>query len=216
LSRLDADLDLYNRTLLRIFSIKLTKNHDCVRYFGDLLLATSKLYLYHLTLKDLTKVCREANSDTEFTRHSGKEVEIPMRKRLTTRLETLLCPPRFVPYNAFADENQLRRIQDFQNNLRLHLPEIYGESVSLLHLVRQLRAARAWSRQAVIELLVGLDHLAFHASYVRHAREIVSAEISWEAPLREIVCLRTFGAISVNPSPRLTIGRGVPPDHGCA
>jgi hypothetical protein len=97
-----------------------------------------------------------------------------MRKRIEA-----LPWSRFDPRNSFVEENQLRTQADYVNTLVLHLPEIYGETTKLRRRVRDVRREGGFSDGRLADLLVGLEHLAHHASYCRHALEILSDENSW-------------------------------------
>jgi hypothetical protein len=185
LSKLAVDLNEYNRALQRMFSRKLTRKHDCARYFGRLLVATSKLYLDDLLMLDLgsqrweKRIKRKPQRPAHNYHELGHAPEFRMHQRFSERLAGLPCWPEFDPLNGFEDENLLRTPKDYRDNLSIHLPEIYGEALKLLAAIERLRSSRSWLDREVVDLVVGLHHLAHHASYCRHALEVLSNELSW-------------------------------------
>ena len=100
-----------------------------------------------------------------------------MRPKFRTRLESLHCWAQFQPESEFAAENQLRVLEDYINNLALHLPEIYGETFNMERCVNRLRQQKDYT--AVAEMIVGLGHIAHHVSYCRYALETLSDEWRW-------------------------------------
>jgi hypothetical protein len=166
--------------LKRIFNRKLSRPRDAARYFFDILVSASTLYSDHLTLraqdsspakKDL--VSREAPLPRlrNFKPRSAA-IEGGLRRRFRKRLEVLQGWSEFQPRNYFFNENQLRTREDYIDNLTLHLPEIYGETISLEDGLK----ARSLGD---VELLSLMAHVAHHVSYCRIALEILSEQDTW-------------------------------------
>lgn len=179
-AELDSDARGYQSTVNRVFSRKLTAPKHCARYFFEVLVGTSRLYGDYLTLRVLeptipTKPTANKRSGTR----SRTNDESRIRERLKERVESLSCWSGFNPRNEFVAENQLRAQTDYIANLVLHLPEIYGETAELERCAREALAAGAFTDSCLAELLVRLEHAALHASYCRHALEVLSYEDSW-------------------------------------
>jgi hypothetical protein len=104
---------------------------------------------------------------------------LAFRERFSRRVESLACWAAFQPINEFVDENRLRTQADYVFRLTLHLPEIYGEVVDLAGLVRGCLKTGRLSDADCWRLKTGLEHAAHHASYCRHALEVLSNELSW-------------------------------------
>lgn len=104
--------------------------------------------------------------------------ELAFRKRFSSKVESLPCWSAFHQNNAFALENQLRTKADYLFRLSLHLPEMYEEAGRMVEMVRTAPNERRLLNSGFWDLQVGLEHLARHASYCRHALEILSDEFS--------------------------------------
>lgn len=104
-----------------------------------------------------------------------------IRDRFRKRIESLPTWAEFSPRNAFAAENHLQTRADYSERLVLHLPEIYAETIRLEGRVKEGQNEGALSDSCLAELIVGLEHVAHHASYCRHALEILSYEDSWRS-----------------------------------
>ena len=182
IAELVGDLRNYRLDMNRVFSRKLTLPRHCAGYFFEVLTSTSRLYGDYLTLRKLepriqTKPTAGKHTSAIASRSIHEELRI--RDRLRKRIESLPCWSTFDPENFFPEENQLRTRANYANTLVLHLPEIYSETTNLERLVREVRRQDGLSDSCLAELLVGLEHLAHHASYCRHALEILSNEDSW-------------------------------------
>ncbi|MGO9243088.1 MAG: helix-turn-helix domain-containing protein [Bryobacteraceae bacterium] len=183
LDALDADLRRYQIDFRRVFVLKLNLPKHCANYFFDILADTSRLYSDHLQL-------RRFEPSFHKTIFGGEGHGIPskpsrdsiqgclIRERFGRKIESLPRWSDFSPNNEYYEENGLRTLVDYTNQLILHLPEIYGESLNLREFVKGLLGH---GRAAVpLEVLsVGLEHAAHHASYCRHTLEILSNEMSW-------------------------------------
>jgi len=180
LAGLDSDIIGYRSTVNRVFSRKLTVPRHCARYFFQVLVSTSRIYGAYLTLLELeTTIPTKPIADRYSGTRSSAYRESKVRKKLEKQLESLPCWAVFHPRNEFAAENQLWTQNDFIVNLVLHLPEIYSETIRLESCVRQALDEGGFTSSCLAELLVGLEHAAHHASYCRHALEILSYEDSW-------------------------------------
>jgi hypothetical protein len=182
LAELDSDVRGYRSTVNRVFSRKLTLPRHCARYFFEVLVETSHLYGDYLTLRELEPtILTKPTPDKRTRTRSSADGESRIRERLTERLESLACWSGFHPRNEFVAENQLRTQADYIACLVLHLPEIYSETATLESCIRQASNGRGFTDSCLAELLVGLEHAAHHASYCRHALEILSYEDSWKS-----------------------------------
>ncbi len=182
LAKLDSDVRGYRFAVNRVFSRKLTVPRHCARYFFEVLVGTSHLYGDYLLLRDLeptipTKPTADKRSGTQ----SRTDDESRIREKLKERFESLSCWSGFHPRNEFVVENQLRTQADYIANLVLHLPEIYSETTTLENSVRQVLDEGGFTDSCLAELFVGLEHAAHHASYCRHALEVLSYEDSWRS-----------------------------------
>lgn len=186
LAELNSDVRGYRSIVDRVFARKLMTPRHCARYFFEVLVGTARLYGDYLVLRELeptipttpiTAKCSGARPHTDD--------ESRIRERLKERLESLSCWSGFNPRNEFATENQLRTQADYIANLVLHLPDIYREAATLESFIRQASDRGGFTDSCLTELLVGLEHSAHHASYCRHALEILSYEDSWRAWRRQ-------------------------------
>ncbi len=163
--QLHENLIDYRAVLERIGSRQLTRGHDCRSYFLALLVSTSRLYMDWLTITTMEREWGEG--DTPHTERRDARAftrEAAMRKKVGEKLGTLRCWQAFDPMNYFADENLLRCRQDYVNCLALHLPEIYGEAIRLEADVQEIAGGAKLTPQRLSVLVVGLAHLAHHAS----------------------------------------------------
>lgn len=177
--KLDRDFRAYRSTVTRVFSRKLSVPRHCARYFFDVLVSTSQLYVDYLLSCEL-----ESTITTERTTHKRSRTQLPtresrIREKMTERLGSLACWSVFHPRNEFAAENKLQTQTDYVARLVLHLPEIYSETTKLENCLRQALKEGGFTDYCLAELVVGLEHVGHHASYCRHALEILSQEDSW-------------------------------------
>ena len=183
-ANLDSDLRNYRLSMKRVFVRRLTQPRHCARYFFEILVSTSRLYGHYLTLRQMEPTIPTQQTAKRQTAKAawplGGDEEFEIRKKFRTRIESLACWSEFHPMNAFEEENQLRTQADYIFALVLHLPEIYGETFALDGYLRTVRAEGGFSGSSLVKLLVGLQHAAHHASYCRHALEILSEESSWQ------------------------------------
>jgi hypothetical protein len=183
-AELYGDLHSCKTRVERALSRKFSRPRDCCNYCFDVLVSTSRLYLDSLIVgRELRDSATSGNEPIDplaqprLRRNS--DAELTFRKEFSRKVESLACWKAFQPINTFVDENQLRTQADYLFNLTLHLPEIHGEVVDLVGIVRgrlktgQLSDAERW------RLITGLEHAAHHASYCRHALEVLSNELSW-------------------------------------
>lgn len=186
-------LDIANNTrrfdylYRRLRTRKLNSAKQISDYFNELLTTTSALYLNHLLLKKMeSKFPAQSAKGVLATQvessHASKPKELgEIIRLLQYNLTSLPCWLKFKPYNGFHRENCLKSSSDYIDRLIIHFPEISLEvSRSKPHIQKLLREPTLESAE---ELLHRLEHLAHHASYCRHALEILSQEVSW---LKEI------------------------------
>lgn len=181
LAELDSDTRGYRSAVNRVFSRKLTVPRHCARYFFEVLVQTSHLYGDYLALRALEPtIPTKPTADKRTGTRSRTGDEFGIREKLKERLESLTCWSGFRPRNEFVAENQLRIKADYIASLVLHLPEIYSETATLESCIRQASDGGV-TDSCLAELLVGLEHAAHHASYCRHALEVLSYEDSWRS-----------------------------------
>jgi hypothetical protein len=192
LDELNSDARTYRSTVNRLFSRRLTAPKFCAHYFLELLVRTSRLYGDYLLLRELERAVSTkpgANQRVGAAQRPDKkskirdktlDKEFKLRAKLEERLKSLSCWSAFDPSsNAFSAENNLRTKADYVANLALHLPEIYAEAMRVETYISQAQAAGGFTDWSLADLLVGLEHAAHHASYCRHALEVLSQEHSW-------------------------------------
>ena len=185
LTQMNADLRQYRAQMGRLFTRKLSRPPACSKYFFDTLVITSKLYSDYLLLKQMEpelyaedpRPKRRPPITFKASRATGNAREQEFRSRLRTRLQTLECLAHFQPENEFVEDNHLISLDDYLRKLGLHLSDIYGETFEMKRSIRRLVEDREFA--AVAELIVGFAHIAHHASYGRHALELLSEEWRW-------------------------------------
>jgi hypothetical protein len=182
LTALDAHLHQYQVDFRRAFSLKLTLPRHCANYFLDILTDTSRLYADNLQLRRFEPSFHKTIFDGEGhgipSKPSRGSIQgCLIRERFGRRIESLPRWSDFSPINEYFEENGLRTLVDYTNQLILHLPEIYGESLNLRGCVKSLLGRGGVTLEA---LLVGLEHAAHHASYCRYTLEILSCEMNWQ------------------------------------
>jgi hypothetical protein len=193
LDELASDARSYRSAVNRVFSRKLTAPRSCAHYFFEVLVRTSRLYGDYLLLRELERTVstkpsagKRAGPQHRLDKKSkGPDKilvkEFRVRTKLEERLKSLSCWSASDPFNAFAAENNLRTKADYVANLALHLPEIYAETIRVETYISQAQAAGGFTDWSLADLLVGLEHAAHHASYCRHALEVLSNEGSWRS-----------------------------------
>jgi hypothetical protein len=184
LNQVISDARAYRSAFNRIFSRKLTKPWACAKYFFRLLVLTSQIYHDSLFLTGMQSKIPAVRTPFEPCRTPPDlDRKVKFREKFDQRLESLPCWSAFdLTHNVFFEENRLRTKQDYVFNLALHLPEIYAEITSLETVARQVLHEKRFTDQSLGELLIGLQHAAHHASYCRHALEVLSDEHSWMPP----------------------------------
>jgi len=183
-AELHGDLQDCKTRVERVLSCKLSRPRDFSRYCLGVLVSSSRLYLDSLMFGQALRESVASGNEPvnplfQPIRPRGSVRELAFRESFGRRVESLACWAAFQPINEFVDENRLRTQADYLFRLTLHVPEIYGEVVDLAGLVRgrlktgQLSDAGCW------RLITGLEHAAHHASYCRHALEVLSNELNW-------------------------------------
>jgi hypothetical protein len=107
-----------------------------------MLVSTSQLNLdcvliIRSDMPKLEKVSRRARTIEPLRAYIDRE--ILLGQRFSNRLESLNCWFWFEPENAFSEVTGLHTLQDYANNLALHLPEIYEETFCVEKYVRSFR-----------------------------------------------------------------------------
>ena len=171
----------YRETLDRIFSKPPKSPNELQRYFFDLLVCTSQLYLdYLFVLKD------SSSYETKRTRVRSQKLpkaDIHREKDLRERFQLALASSPHWKYfapeeNAFSDEIGLRTLDDYLHSFSLHLPEIYEETFRIESFIKIFLENR--SDDALVGLLVGLQHMGRnHISFVQQTLECAAEDISW-------------------------------------
>lgn len=87
----------------------------------------------------------------------------------------------FCTQNAFSPSSGLWTRRDYLENLSLHLPEIYEETIRTEENTRIFLSTR--SRRALSDATVGMQHLAVHhISFAIQALQWMAEESSWLDP----------------------------------
>lgn len=163
----------------RVFSRKLLRPRDCRKYFFQMLLSVSRLYLDYLVMRNEFPRLEKASSVAKAIANRASPLrEAALRKRFRRRLESLPCWSFFEPSNAFSESTGLKTRQHYLDSFASHLPEIYEET---LHVESCARAfLRTSSGAELAALMVGLEHLGRnHISFVHFALEWAADEGSW-------------------------------------
>jgi len=192
LQALIHDLKAYRAVMDRIFSRSLARPRDCRKYFLNLLICVTRLYLDYLTLsKELsrTAVPRKTNSSRQrdsggfdagrFMRsreHALSEARV--RWRFKDRLNSLQCWEYFQPEMPFSELTGLRTRSDYFDSFTLHLPEIYEETIRAEKLAGDLLAAL--DRRRIAQLIVSLQHFGQnHIIFVLPSLQCAADEMTW-------------------------------------
>jgi hypothetical protein len=128
LEKLQLDTASYRESVDKIFSAVPLSLGDWQRYFFDVLICASQLYLdYLLVTKELPtlEAVSKASTYDSFEADIGRESIL--RKRLREKLESSPHWTHFSPENPFSEVTGLRTLQDYIDSFALHLPEIYEE-----------------------------------------------------------------------------------------
>jgi hypothetical protein len=180
LDELVPNLVRFRETTDRIFSKPPKNPAELRRYFFDMLVCTSQLYLdYLFVLKDSPSY--EANRTEAHGQKligANNQREIELRKRFQRALASSPHWKHFVPENPFSDETGLRTLDDYLHRFSHHLPEIYEETFRIESYIKIFLENR--SEEALAGLLVGLLHMGrHHISFVQQALEWAADDISW-------------------------------------
>lgn len=176
LNKIISDTSDYRESVDKIFST--TTLHGC---FSEILMRTSELYLdYRLFIKylpDLEAASIDGDDHDVFHTNRGREREF--RQRLTKGLELSHQWTLFKPIVALSSLIGLRTQQDYLNNFRLHLPEIYEETFRVEECVTAFSASRQSSVLAA--LTISFQHMGRnHILFLMPALEWAADEDSWE------------------------------------
>jgi|SRR5579872_6078009 len=177
LETLSADLRAYRKAMDRVFSKPPSKPRDCRKYFFELLVSVSRLYLdYLLLVTELSKVHARKGTTSNLIRTDVAREGL-LRRRFKKRLKSLRCWTHFRPENSFSEVTALRTLTDYMDSFALHLPEIYEETLQAEQYAQRILTD---SGDSGAYLTVSLEHLGRnHISFVLQALQWVSDEISW-------------------------------------
>jgi hypothetical protein len=179
IKNLPSNLSRYRKTVDQIFSPDLSNPTDWQRYFFDVLLCTSQLYLDYLLLQKAESQLGAISRKTKHrTRGTDTKRESLLRRLYRERLESSTHWTHFIPENPFSDSTGLRTNEDYINEFALHLPEIYEETFRVEGLARDFLTDH--STNLLAQMLVGMEHLArHHVSFVQQALQWAADDISW-------------------------------------
>jgi len=181
IERLDSSLRAYRDAFDRIFSSPIVGPSEGKRYFFNLLLCATQLYLASLQVLDAisrgeihtVRSARIGNRDLY-----GIEREVALRDQFRTRLRSLPCWNHFDPRIPFSDLTGLRTLDDYLDSFSLHLPEIYEETLRVEKYTKTLISGATDSALAAVT--VGLEHLAYnHLSFVLMALQWAANDATW-------------------------------------
>ncbi len=182
LDKLVFDLNTYRVTMERIFSRKLSRPRECRRYFLQVLVSASQLYLDHVVVMNdmpkLEEVSLRAPEIKPLTTNLDRQGLL--RQRFRDRLDSLPCWSLFLPEKAFSECTKLRTLEDYINIFAHHLPEVHEETFRVEEYAKRFRDN--YDSSALAGLTVGLQHLGRnHISFVHFALEWAADESSWRA-----------------------------------
>jgi len=184
LHNLVASTTAYRATVDRLFSEPMSDPEAARKYFFELLISVTQLYLaYLLVARDRDEIDSASAAGTHRTERIRSDIqrEMSLRKRLEERLEALPCWSYFDPGDDFAEETGLRTLKDYVDSFSLHLPEIYEETLRVEYYARSLLEGDNGS--VLVDLIVGLEHLGrHHISFVHFALERAAFWIHWREP----------------------------------
>ncbi len=181
LEKLSSDLVSYRKIVDRIFSADSLDLRQWQRYFFDVLISVSQLYLdYLLVMKEVPALEAVSSKRPRFDIVSTDiHRERILRKRLREQLESSPHWVHFRPQNPFSEDTGLRTLQDYIDKFALHLPEIYEETFRVELCTKKFITTH--SDSALAQLIVGLEHLGRnHISFVQQALAWAADEISWD------------------------------------
>src|ERR1700719_3606556 len=115
LEGLIPDLAKYRESLDRIFSDSIREPEDCRRYFFDLLISVSQLYLDYLLLMKESPFFATVQSDTAIQARPKVDFqrEAILRQQFRKQLESWPFWVYFEPKNAFSEDTGLHNVDDY-------------------------------------------------------------------------------------------------------
>lgn len=181
LQKLLGTLTSYREMVDRLFSESLLEPKDWRAYFSDLLISVSQLHLGCLIFVHNSYGFEAGSSFISTDRLPKIDIsrEQSFRSKLRAYLESRIFWDDFHPEDASLMPIELRTAQDYLDNLSLHLPEIYEESLRIEGYVNVFRESS--SGLVFTSVIVGLQHISRnHIAFVQPTLEWISNEDLWE------------------------------------
>jgi hypothetical protein len=181
LEGLIPDLANYRESLDRIFSDSIREPEDCRRYFFDLLISVSQLYLDYLLLTKESPFFVTVQAETAIQSRPKVDIqrEAILRRQLRNQLESWPFWVHFEPKNAFSQDTGLYKLDDYIQKFCVHLPEIYEETFRLEEWTKNFLSNQIDS--LLTDIIVGLQHIGRnHISFVQQALQWAADETSWK------------------------------------
>jgi hypothetical protein len=181
LEKLLSDLVSYREAVDQIFSPAHRTHRGWQQCFLDILICTSQLYLdYLLVTKSLHALEADASESGRADVVSANIAhEMRLRAELRNKLTSSSTWLGFTPENSFSDLTGLHELQDYVNNLTLHLPEIYEETFRIEICTKDFLTSH--NNSVLAQLAISLQHIGRnHISFVLQVLEWVADEDSWD------------------------------------
>jgi hypothetical protein len=179
--KLPSDLASYRKTIDQIFSATFTSPRDWQRYFFEVLICVSQLYLDYLVVMKESPTFETISSEAfrlDIVRADISR-ETTFREKFRAQLESSPHWTHFKGENAFSKLTGLQTLQDYIDTFALHLPEIYEESFRVEYLSTTFLTSQ--NDAPLAQLIVGLQHMGRnHISFVQQALEWAADEYSWD------------------------------------
>jgi hypothetical protein len=177
-----SNLKAYRSAMDRLFSLPLARPSDCRKYFLNLLICVTRLYLDVLVLSNELSKGSVPRRTTALRRPEPISVDadrfMKLREHFRERLDSLQCWEYFQPEIPFSELTGLRTRSDYLNSFTLHLPEIYEETVRAEKYAQAVLGTRGTIRTS--ELMVSLQHLGHnHISFVLPSLQWAADEMTW-------------------------------------
>src|SRR6185312_10809928 len=156
-------------------------HEDWLRYFWTVLELASQLYADYVVLTPgLNRI--EAPDDapeSPMANESGVQAEASLRERYDSVLRGMPHWKQLTLNAPFGEITRLRTADDFVQNLVLHVPEAYTESIRVERWAKEFNARPAATPLG--SLIVGLEHMGRnHILFALPALQFVADETSWD------------------------------------
>lgn len=181
IKRLIENCANYRRAVDRL--LELTSNEPAAwrALLFEILCCASQLYLDYLHVRKL-----DIDREVSETKDPGGEFpgsniarEKAIREAVRQRLSLSPIQAHFDPRSRMNVLRGLASIDDYFNNLTLHVPEVYEESIRLQAIAE--RFSQCQSGSALARMIVSAEHLARnHVSFLQSALDQLSDEDSWD------------------------------------